>query len=37
MALPDRVPSYDELLAGFGSAPPGASWKVFGDGDQVAR
>jgi kynurenine formamidase len=35
MALPDRVPSYDELLAGFGGAPPGASWKVFGDGDQV--
>jgi len=35
MTLPDRVPSYDELLAGFGGAPPGASWKVFGDGDQV--
>ncbi len=34
MALPDRVPSYDELLAST-DAPPGASWKVFGDGDQV--
>ncbi len=34
MALPDRVPSYDELLANT-DAPPGASWKVFGDGDQV--
>lgn len=34
MTLPDRVPSYDELLANT-DAPPGASWKVFGDGDQV--
>lgn len=34
MALPDRVPSYDELLAN-ADAPPGAAWKVFGDGDQV--
>jgi kynurenine formamidase len=35
MSLPERIPSYDELLAGFGGAPPGASWQVFGDGDRV--
>lgn len=34
MTLPDRIPSYDELLANT-DAPPGASWKVFGDGDRV--
>lgn len=34
MSLREKVPSYDELLAGAG-APPGAAWKVFGDGDQL--
>jgi kynurenine formamidase len=34
MTLPDRIPSYDELLANT-DAPPGVSWKVFGDGDRV--
>ena len=34
MSLPEKVPGYDELLAG-ADAPPGAAWTVFGDGDQL--
>lgn len=32
MSVPEKVPGYDELLAG-ADAPPGAAWKVFGDGE----
>lgn len=34
MSLPEKIPSYDDLLAA-ADTPPGAAWRVFGDGDQV--